>query len=97
MTATLADGRQSTQSLTLADRNVKIDFRVADFVVVRQCGLEGDVNGDGAVGPEDVVLALQIVAGRQLTVAPCTEAAVTTSGRIGLAEAVYALGVAASR
>ena len=97
VTATLADGRQSTQSLTLADRNVKIDFRVADFVVVRQCGLEGDVNGDGAVGPEDVVLALQIVAGRQLTVAPCTEAAVTTSGRIGLAEAVYALGVAAAR
>ena len=55
------------------------------------------MNGDGAVGPEDVVLALQIVAGRQLTVAPCTEAAVTTSGRIGLAEAVYALGVAAAR
>ena len=97
VTATLADGRQSKQSLTLADRNVKIDFRVADFVVVRQCGLEGDVNGDGAVGPEDVVLALQIVAGRQLTVAPCTEAAVTTSGRIGLAEAAYALGVAAAR
>ena len=97
VTATLADGRQSKQSLTLADRNVKIDFRVADFVVVRQCGLEGDVNGDGAVGPEDVVLSLQIVAGRQLAVVPCIEAAVTTSGRIGLAEAAYALGVAAAR
>lgn len=39
VTATLADGRQSTQSLTLADRNVKTDFRAADFVVPRQCGL----------------------------------------------------------
>ena len=97
MTATLVDGRQSTQSLTLADRNVKIDFRAADFVVPRQCGLAGDVDGDGAVGPEDVVLALQIVAGRQLTVVPCIEAAVTSSGRIGLAEAAYALGVAAAR
>lgn len=97
VTATLADGRQSTQSLTLADRNVKIDFRAAEFVVPRQCGMAGDVNGDGAVGPEDAVLALQIVAGRQTPNSPCLEAAVTTSGRIGLAEAVYALGVAASR
>ena len=55
------------------------------------------MNGDGAVGPEDAVLALQIVAGRQTPNPPCLEAAVTTSGRIGLAEAVYALGVAASR
>ena len=54
-------------------------------------------DGDGAVGPEDAVLALQIVAGRQTPNPPCLEAAVTTSGRIGLAEAVYALGVAASR
>ena len=97
VTATLADGRQSMHSLALADRNVKIDFRAADFVVPRQCGLAGDVNGDGAVGPEDAVLALQIVAGRQTPNPPCLEAAVTTSGRIGLAEAVYALGVAASR
>ena len=97
VTANLADGRQVTQSLTLADRNVKIDFRAADFVVPRRCGLVGDVNGDGAVSPEDAVLALQIVTGCQLAVVPCTEAAVTTSGRIGLAEAVYALGVAAAR
>ena len=35
VTATLVDGRQAMRSLTLADRNVKIDFRAADFVVVR--------------------------------------------------------------
>ena len=97
VTATLVDGRHAMRSLTLADRNVKIDFRAAEFVVPRQCGMAGDVNGDGAVGPEDVVLSLQIVAGCQTQNPPCLEAAVTSSGRIGLAEAVYALGVAAAR
>lgn len=98
VSATLIDGRTLQRSVAIDDRNVKVDFKKADFPPPYQCGLQGDVDGSGDVDLVDAVMALQIVVGGQTSVKPCLEASVAASdGKIGLPEAMYAIGIAAGK
>lgn len=96
ITATLANGRTSVRQVVLGTQNIKVDFKVADFILPGGCDAPGDVDGDGYVDLKDAVLALQILTGRTTSVTPCIEASVK-DGKIGLPETFYILRTSAAQ
>jgi len=93
--ATLSDGSAALQMVELSDRNVKIDFELADFSDLPVCGMPGDVDGNGGIDLADAMLALQALAGISHGEPICAESAVGGRERIGLPEVMYVLRAAA--
>lgn len=67
------------------------DTAVATVDWIVNAPLAGDLNGDGSINLKDLVLTLQIIAGRVLVEPAHLEADVNGDGKIGLAEAIYIL------
>lgn len=65
--------------------------RLNAFAALARVCLRGDISKDGAVGLDDVILALRIAAGREAGVEICRKADVDGDDKIGLAEAIYGL------
>ena len=75
------------KTVILETESVLLDF----IVGIDTIGLKGDVNGDGEIDLEDVVLALQTGAGQVVGVQLSLDADINQDGRIGIPEALFGL------
>lgn len=78
---------------TNVGRNDSVRVAIAEFSLVSDSD-QGDVNGDGSVNLQDVIITLQVVAGMDISGNIFVESDVSDDQKIGLEESIYAIQVA---
>jgi hypothetical protein len=73
--------------VTLAEQSVLFDVIIGVDLVTER----GDVNGDTTLNLKDIILALQISAGQEVSMSLQLDSDVNQDGRIGVPEALFGL------
>ena len=77
---------------TVSDKLVS-SGRLNAAAAVGQVCRPGDVNGDAAIGLDDVILLLRIAAGMDGALSVCPVNDVNSDNRLGIEEAIYGIQV----